>query len=546
MSEKETKSNGQDALSIITDEKYDMRKNPNVENNETAESGFSRRDVLKYGGATAAALSIAGSAATGFNTGRSAEGYTGFGRTFLGKDQFFNREPFRADVAAMMEPVAEVTRADWSDYYLRRWKGVNALIRAKKWNPKDGVEAMPGKYGEFFRANPEMYENLLFINENVAKQARYLQSGEGYDRYAITNAYTTAYNRSSVTRFGYSLPEDPTDEYRITGKIVTPEEWDFRYVKKNRKKLEFKTPRHASEFIKKMTHLFGASFAAVTDFDPAFMYKNVMRGYPDLGIDYGDKVPEHWKSMIVFAYPQEWDAVQSQYTSAQDGYFRVRITAALLERFIQEIGYASRAQTPVTTYEVMITPFVMKSGLGEYARAGYAMIPEVGSNFRSAGVITNIEFEYDKPININMANFCKKCKICADTCPSGAIETTDEPTQVVRGFKRWVLDQEKCHRGWVTTPIYGCATCLGVCPFTRKNTWIHAISREADARDVTGIFGTLLLAMQQNFFKYPNAEEFLSVENGGLNAAYHDPVDWMRTEDWFSNVVKEWDYDGMH
>ncbi len=534
------------ALEIINDPKY--RVDAATQQAEAAEKGgISRRDMLKYGGAVTAALSIAGSAATGFATGRSADAATGLGRTYMGKDQFFNREPFRAEKAAMMNPVAEVTRADWYDYYLRRWKESVKLIFRKQWNPSEGVETMPGYLGEYYKTHPKELKQILENFDLLKKRSVWLNEG-AYDRYALLSAYKAAHDLGgSQNMHGFPIPEDPEDFLRITGKVQPPEEWDFRHVKNNRKKMEFKSPKHASELIKTFAHRFGASMVAITDLDPAFVFKNVMRGYPNLGVDWGDSIPEHWKNVIVFAIPSEWDGLQSaSYSTSDDRYLRLRITGGLLERFIQELGYPARAQTPVATYEIMITPYVLKSGLGEYARAGYAMIPEIGSNFSAAAVVTNIDFELDKPINIGMAKFCMKCKICADTCPSGAIETTDEPTQTLRGFKRWVLDSDTCFKGWMMSPNGGCAMCQAVCPFTRKNTWIHAISRELDARDATGLIGDGLLAMQQNFFRYPTGEEFRNEFHGGKSEVYHNPPDWYRTENWFSNIDQYWAYKGMH
>ncbi len=550
MSDKEVRNekDERDALEIINDPKYHLNTDSNKADAEAEVMlGMSRRDLLKYGGAAAAALSMAGAAATGFETGRAPEGYTGYGRQFYGADQFFNREPFRAETAAMMEPVGKTgERVDWHQYYLRRWKDSMALVASKKWNPAQGVETMPGHLGEYYRSHAYEYENFLKTLQWAKKRAEWMAQG-AYDRYALHDAYKKAYNAANKSRFGFPIPEDPVDEFAKTGKIVTPEFWDFRNINKKRKQLEFKSPQHASELIKMIAHRFGASFVGITDLDPKFVFKNVMRGYPKLGLEYGDRIPEHWKNIIVYAVPMEWEGLQTgTYSTAADGYFRVRVVGGLLERFIQEIGYPARAQTPVTTYEVMITPYVLKSGLGEYARAGYAMIPEVGSNFRSAGVITNIDFELDKPINIGMAKFCKKCKICADTCPSGAIETGDEPKGEIRGFKRWFLDYEKCHQGWQTSPNGGCAVCVAVCPFTRKNTWIHAISRELDARDSFGIVGEGLLAMQMNFFRYPTAEEFMAEFAGGKNDVYHNPTEWLKTEEWFSNIDMDWEYEGMH
>jgi len=146
-----------------------------------------------------------------------------------------------------------------------------------------------------------------------------------------------------------------------------------------------------------------------------------------------------------------------------------------------------------------------------------------------------------------MADFCKKCKICAEQCPSGAIPFDDEPQTVVRGFKRWKLNEEKCYQQWASGPTQdglGCRVCIGVCPYSRKNTWIHAISREMEPRDPTGLVSQGLLAMQKNFFKFHEAEDYRSDWDGGKEASYHNPPWWMRAEN-FLEIEKDWEYHGM-
>ena len=70
----------------------------------------------------------------------------------------------------------------------------------------------------------------------------------------------------------------------------------------------------------------------------------------------------------------------------------------------------------------------------------------------------------------------------------------------------------------------------GNMPLYAKNTWIHTISREIDARDPTGLTNSALLAMQKGFFHYPDAQDFKSDWDGGKEATYHNPPKWLRAE----------------
>jgi len=517
-------------------------------------SNMSRRSFLKIGGIAAAATTVVGAGAAGFAIGRSDDAYTGYGRTHQGGDMFFNREPFRADVPNMMTPVGEVTRPNWDEQLHLRRNALIAIMKRGEWTPDLGLEKLPGDVGDYYRARPgELDVMLRSLELNLERIAAWKNGA--HRQYAIADAYDNAYiyanyeidHSGALPEFTDStFPKCPSYEYKKEGKAIPPEDWDFRGIWRD-KPMEFKSPKHASKLIKRMAHMYGASVVGITKFDPRFMFKNHMRGMPDDGHGtWGDKVPEHWKSIIVFGAPMSWDSVYSAigYSSTYGAYHRTRVTSGLLERFIRELGYPARAQFPNINYEIMMTPYVLLAGLGEYGRAGYSMIPELGANFRPAAVITNIEFEYDKPIDIKMADFCKKCKICAENCPSGAISMEDEPTTIVRGFKRWKLDEEKCFQQWCGGARYACGICLGVCPYTRKNTWIHTISRELEPRDPTGLVASGLLAMQQNFFKYHEAEDYRPDWNGGKDATYHNPVWWLRSENFFE-LEKDWKYRGM-
>lgn len=509
----------------------------------------SRRNFLKIGGAAAAAATLAGAGAAGFKIGRSDDAYTGYGRTYQGGDMFFNREPFRVKTAAMMEPVSKVERADRYDFIFDRLKEIIPLLQSGEWNPGMGLEKLPGKVGDYYRKYPEKYRIMMDSLEKRAKSREDWNNGK-HERYTLSAAYTEALAHGGMyNQYGSTIPEEPDDAFKKTGKPVPPEEWDFRHVKRE-KPMEFKSPKDATKLIKRMAHLFGTSIVTIGKFDPRFMFTNKMRGMPNCGADWGDKVPEHWKSIIVFGVPMHWDQTYSAigYCTSYDAYFRSRVTAGLLERFINELGYPARAQFPGYHYEIMMEPFMLTTGMGEYSRSGMVMVPELGCNIRPAAVITNIDFEIDQPISVKMSEFCMKCKICAETCPSGAIPFDDEPKTVVRGFKRWLLDDEKCYNQWAsgqTVDALGCRVCIGVCPYSRKNSWIHTLSRELEPRDPTGLVADGLLAMQKNFFKYPKGQDFQSDWLGGKEATYHNPPWYLRAEEVFKDIEKTWEYHGM-
>lgn len=521
----------------------------------------SKRNFLKFGGVAAAGLTIGGLGIAGQQLGHSDKAYIGVS-DYTGNEQFFDRKPFEVDVAPGFKPVSTVERPHWTAYFIDRISVAATIIAQGKWNPGMGLETLPGPVGDFYRKNPERYKTFLKIFETIPKQAKiYLEKKD--PRYAIADAYvwssmSTMYPDLDEIWGEMTVPQNP-----VTSPDSTPDKWDFRFIRR-KQPLEFKSPKHASELLKLVAHKFGATLVGICKFDPTFTFSNYMRGITDEwsdgvgnhpGVKYrkgrevwGTEVPGHWKSMIVYGVPMHWDPLLSAqgYSTSYDAYSRAASIATKLERFIQELGYPSRPQNPPTNYEAVMPPYAVLAGLGEIGRMGLVVTPELGANIRLAGVITNIEFEYDKPIDFGLMRFCKKCKICADHCPAGALPKSDEPDTELRGFEKWEVEGEKCFLQWASGPLrmpHGCRVCVGVCPYTRKNTWLHTISRAVDARDPTGVISSGLLAMQKGFFYIPDAEDFKSDWDGGKEATYHNPPKWMRTEEYFK-INKDWTYYG--
>ncbi|WP_375753826.1 4Fe-4S dicluster domain-containing protein [Vibrio sp. HN007] len=526
-----------------------------------------RRDFLKMGGAAAAVATVGVGASTGFVLGREPDQNVGWGRTAAGKDMFFDREPFRVDSAPTIMKMGETERPEREDFLFKRLGMIFHAVH-DGWNPLEGYQTCPDErvvayYDKWPERWPEMMEALR--QQQLSKEVHHEYS----DRFAIIHAYDHACNAMLSGANGVSVnwPLPPEGDPEIAdykciyddlyggspevmpalANVATRDESTAsRPVIKKR---DFKSPAHASKLLKKVAHQFGASFVGITKVDPDFVFKNIMRGTENDGAEWGDKIPEHWKSVIILGVPMSWDAMYAApvYGTSTEAYSLVRATAGKLEVFLNRLGWAGRAMVPGGDYEMMLPPLAAKAGLGEISRSGCLITPEVGTNIRLACVVTDLEFEYDKPIDIGVRHFCRDCKICATTCPSGSISTSDEPDSVVRGYKRYDFNQDSCFRLWTSLPTdgnVGCRVCISVCPYTRRNNWIHALVKEADPRDPTGATRKALLAMQHNFFYYPDAQSYAAPHNGGRLASYHQPPEWLRAEEFFEGVNKDWEYDG--
>ncbi|WP_066014696.1 MULTISPECIES: 4Fe-4S dicluster domain-containing protein [Endozoicomonas] len=491
----------------------------------------SRRNFLKLGGLAAAGTTIGAAAGAGFVLGRDPDANVGWGRTEAGKDMFFNRKPFEVDHAPTLEVVGPIERPEWEDYLFNRFPVIGKAIQ-DGWDPNNGWETLEDEQvKKYYARHPDRWPEMLqaFVEQNRRAQHR----EKHRDRFALA----WANGRSWLKGLDQSnFPPKPVDH---------PDIDDFKWVQGE--PAEFQSPAHASKLVKKMVFTFGASIVGITKLDPAFVFKNMMR-MKGGNRNWGEDIPKHWKNIIVFGVPMNWDPMYAAagYSTSYDGYFRAKTASGLLAAWLGELGYAARPQWPGGDYETVLPPIAIQAGMGESARNGVLITPELGPNIRLAAVITNLDLEPDKPINTHVRAFCEECKICADACPSGSISKASKPDSVVRGFRKFAFNQDSCYRFWSTAPTdsgKGCRVCIAVCPYTRKNNWIHTIVKEMDPRDPTGITRKTLLAMQHNFFYYPEAEAYHPDWTGGNFAGYHEPPEWLRSENYLK-VTKTWEYDG--
>jgi epoxyqueuosine reductase len=484
--------------------------------------GVSRRDLLKFAGIAGAAAGVGGAAAAGFEAGRDTDSYTGWERYHYGEGQFFDREPFRRELptyklAGNPERIKRV-----EVIFSRLGLMYRSMHSEDGWKPGEPAEKLPEPLKAYYTEFPEKLD--VFVETMQAGRKQRQDWPKFKDRFRLADAWSAAHS-SSMT-----YPPEPEGE---------PEVADFRGVNTD-DQLEFKSPEHASELIKKIAHSFGATLVGIARLKPEWVYADGLRGSAERG-EYG--VPKHWVYAIVTATPMEWDSTYANptYGTSFDAYSRERIICGKLTHFIRSLGYPARAHVPGYSYDLVAPPIAIDAGLGEQGRMGTVITPELGANARLSVVTTNIPLKADKPVDLGIARFCEKCQICAEQCPSGAIETDNKPGKVVRGYKRWSPDDEKCFKMWntvATSSARGCRICVAVCPYSRKNNWIHTLAREIDPRDPTGLFGEALLTMQKSLFDYPEASEYLPPPDG-KNALYHEGPDWLLTEK-YCKVKKTW------
>ena len=154
--------------------------------------------------------------------------------------------------------------------------------------------------------------------------------------------------------------------------------------------------------------------------------------------------------------------------------------AISMAAYIRRLGFPARAHFqsgPIPAYDMVLTPLLVLSGMGELSRAGWALNPYLGGRFKASVVTTDLPLQVDKPIDIGLQQFCRTCKKCAEACPSKAISMEDDKVEH-NGYMSWPIHMESCTKYRVCNQNgAGCGMCVKACPWNKPMGWFHDLTR---------------------------------------------------------------------
>lgn len=167
----------------------------------------------------------------------------------------------------------------------------------------------------------------------------------------------------------------------------------------------------------------------------------------------------------------------SQTTSL--AYKRGQDIQASTQEFIRGLGYQCLGES--STNALAISPaLAVLAGLGEMSRLNRLITPEFGPMVRVFHLLIDLPVAVDKPIDAGIMEFCKRCKKCAEACPSESLSFDTEPTWETRGgwnnpgHKAYFENAVTCRAYWREVAGTNCGICFAVCPFAKKDkAWVH-------------------------------------------------------------------------
>lgn len=197
-----------------------------------------------------------------------------------------------------------------------------------------------------------------------------------------------------------------------------------------------------------------------------------------LGVNY---LPEGMNGANGLERAREGRPAWARYALYSDYHDTMKEALAAAGRVLEELGGGRVAPADyryyVDTGPVIERGWAAKSGLGFVGKNAMLISRTHGNWLFLAAVLTTLEFEPDAPVRKDTAGretepglLCGKCTRCLDACPTQAF-----PRPGVVDARRCVSYQTIENKGIIPRElregignrIYGCDTCLEVCPWNR-------------------------------------------------------------------------------
>jgi reductive dehalogenase len=246
-------------------------------------------------------------------------------------------------------------------------------------------------------------------------------------------------------------------------------------------------------------------------------------------------IPNAAKYVVVYTVQMSQEAMRRSPTmlgsqTTRLAYTRSEIIQASLQEFLRGLGYQGLGES--STNALGIAPALgVLAGLGEMSRLNRMITPEFGPMVRVFKLLTDLPVATDKPIDAGIMEFCKRCKKCAEACPSESLSFLDEPTWETQGgwnnpgHKAYFENAVTCRTYWREQAGTNCGICFAVCPFAKKDkAIIHEVVQGAGA---TAPFLDTFFRSMDDAFGYgtqASAEEWWWLDQPEFGTDSNQPV----------------------
>ena len=367
-----------------------------------------------------------------------------------------------------------ITLEEWGKKYivepLQRFNQKMTMFKRCRWDPTAGWEPGKPSYLDMVAGGHLPKEKAGFTLQDLALR----QAATWGIR--MRSAYFSPRNLESAPELPPGIVDDSLS-HRMRSADSSTEDLKITPGSGKKTKLDTSDLQKVTRDIKKVARYFGADLVGITELDKQWLYSHTYDSHTSESKPL--ELPEEYKHIIVMAFAKYYDMLRYPLTYIADapagmGYSKMAITSTYLAQFIKLIGYQA---IPCSNDTAPSIPLAMRAGLGELGRNGLLITPEFGPRVRLAKVLTDLPLVADTPIEFGVTEFCSKCEICADSCPSQALmhgEQTDKPNSVsnTTGVLKWPIHAERCLKFWASAKR-PCHLCVSTCPFNKQMDWFH-------------------------------------------------------------------------
>ncbi|PPD59140.1 4Fe-4S double cluster binding domain-containing protein [Dehalogenimonas etheniformans] len=525
-----------------------------------SENGISRRAFIKAAGIGGAGLAVAAAGSTwnSYHEGQSA--FSMQGQEHRQGHVYFDRVPFEVDQVPTSswkvlgqdlpngQSVNGYHRVDMRWYYGERFKTTGHAVSGSSpaigydpskvdclpntW-PSNGVAALDPLYQRYY----ELYPMML----DVDKEYKYDWLPQLIERFKSSIDSRADFNQNEgLIAMARSEAQRAVPVSSVT---TPPEQNDWSGVSERR--AVFDTPELASQLVKRMAADLGATFVGVTPLNKGWVAWShaalgglgAGTGGRGFGLNTPIKIPEWWDNAILVSGTMSWDvnAGDPNYGDSWTGYNISSQIAQQMVKFLKHLGYPARWHSPFGGYDMPIPGIGAECGMGQIGRTSNCIAPDFGGNVRPAVITTSLPMAADKPIDFNLSEFCSRCKLCAEVCPTQCISYANEPDFEIYGLRRFNTNLAKCRDGWnLGAGPMGCRACVSVCPWTKKNTWVHRFVREVLSHDPTGVSQNVAIWAERTLYPKHYNEELNPPNYKGV----YEPPKWIKTDEYIGSFIK--------
>ena len=287
------------------------------------------------------------------------------------------------------------------------------------------------------------------------------------------------------------------------------------------------SPEESAKVIRKAFRFLGAGTISIIELDEnhkkmidgvdwdgkAIVFEDVDKAYET---ETKRVIPNKCKYSIVFSLPMSEEMNKRAPTLLGDATTALSYSLSTLfqiraQRFVRMLGYQGLGSYHFINNLSINPALAVMGGLGEQGRLGQCIMPEYGTMARLGSIITDLPLAPDKPIDAGMWKFCQTCKLCAENCPSGALDPDEQLSWDTKyagnhpGKKVYHCDGINCRSFWFDVTSL-CSICVASCVFAKKDKAnIHDIIKATVA--TTPMFNGFFTNMDQAFgYDYSNRD----------------------------------------